>query len=190
MTSVHQACNQVKSLLTSDPTAALSIAMAIEAPSARVYALAWIIRWGDDRSADQAIKNAEISARACGDAFCKAIALADPIRAAFERGTHMKARRLLNEALSRLPAMPTTSEQAEALQLLFNASLAGGHEVWSLLVRNLIDRCPAHLHWRAARAHLRALKILKDKDRPLAEQLVSAMTPGKIERRARRWLNG
>ena len=190
MTSVHEACNRVKSLVASDPTAALRIAMAIEPPSARVHALAWIIRCGDNRSAGQAIKNAEMSARTCGDAFCKAIALAHPIRAAFERGAHMKARRLLDEALSRLPAMPTTSEQAEAIRLLCKASLAGGGEIWSLLVRHLIKQCPAHLHWRAARAHLRALRVLKDKDRALAEQLVSAMTPGKIERRARRWLNG
>ena len=190
MTTVHDAFSQVKVLLASDPAEALRTALAIKLPSARGYALAWIIRWGNDGIAVQAIKHAEITARTCGDAFCKAIALADPIRAAFGRGKHKQARRMLDEALSRLPAMPTSSEQAEALRLLFIAAFPGGRESWSLLVGHLIDRCPAHLHWRAARAHLRVLRALKDEDRALAEKLVSAMTPGKIERRARRTLNG
>lgn len=84
--------------------------------------------------------------------------------------------------------MTTTSEQAEALRLLFDAALPGDHEIWSLLVGHLVDRCPAHTHWRAARAHLRAIKALKERDRSLAEALIAALAPGPTARRARRLL--
>jgi hypothetical protein len=112
----------------------------------------------------------------------------EPIRAVLERGESRSARRMLDEALSHLPAMPTTSEQAETLRLLFDAVLPGDHEIWSLLVGHLVKRCPAHSHWRAARAHLRAIAALKERDRSLAETLVAALAPGPTARRALRLL--
>ena len=188
MTSVYEATGRVQELVAHAPDEALTAAMAIEPPAARVYALAWIIRHARGSVVRQALNEAQAAARACPDAYGRAITLAEPISAALERGESGSARRMLDEALSHLPTMTTTSEQAETLRLLFDAVLPGDHEIWSLLVGHLVDRCPAHTHWRAARAHLRAIAALKERDRSLAETLVAALAPGPTARRARRLL--
>ena len=188
MTFVYQLTKRVKELVAHAPAEALTTAMTIEPPSGRVYALAFIIRHAPGGVVRQALNEAEAAARTCPDAYGRAIALAEPIRAALERGESRSARRMLDEALSHLPAMPTTSEQAETLRLLFDAVLPGDHEIWSLLVGHLVERCPAHSHWRAARAHLRAIAALKERDRSLAETLVAALAPDPTVRRARRLL--
>ena len=188
MTSVYELTERVKELVPNAPGEALTAAMTIEPPAARIYALAWIIRHAPGGVVRQTLNEAEAAARTCPDAYGRAIALAEPIRAAFERGESRIARRMLDEALSHLPAMPTTSEQAETLRLLFDAVLSGDHEIWSLLVGHLVQRCPAHTHWRAARAHLRAIAALKERDRSLAETLVAALAPDPTVRRARRLL--
>lgn len=95
---------------------------------------------------------------------------------------------MMDDALAHLPNMPTISEQAETLRILFDAALAADHAVWSILVGQLVDRCPAHTHWRASRAHLRAIAALRERDRSLAETLVAALAPGPTARRARRLL--
>src|SRR5829696_670979 len=112
MTSVYEATERVKELVAHAPAEALTAAMTIEPPSARVYALAWIIRHAPGGVVRQALNEAQTAARACPDAFGRAITLAEPIRAALERGESRSAGRMLDEALSHLPAMPTTSEQA------------------------------------------------------------------------------
>ena len=188
MTSVYEATDRVKELVADAPAQALTEALRIEPPIARIYALAWIIRYARVGVVREAVREAQATARACPDAYCRAVALAGPIRAALERGESGSARRMLDVALSHLPAMTTTSEQAETLRQLFDAVLPGDHEIWSLLVGQLVDRCPAHRHWRAARAHLRAVAALKARDRSLAETLVNALAPGPTERRARRLL--
>ena len=188
MATVYEDTSRVKDLVANAPHEALRVAMAIEPPAARIYALAWIIQHANGDVVRQAINEARTTARACGDAYGRATALADPIRAAFERGEVGSAHRMMDEALAHLPKMPTISEQAETLRLLFDAAQAGDNEVWSMLVGQLVDRCPAHTHWRAARAHLRAIAALKERDPGLADRLVAALSPGPIARRARRLL--
>ena len=188
MSSVYEDTSRVKKLVANAPHEALQVAMAIEPPAARIHALAWIIQHANGDVVRQALNETRATARACGDAFGRATALADPMRAAFERGQVGSAHTMMNEALALLPTMPTMSEQAETLRLLFDASLAGDSKVWSVLVGQLVDRCPAHTHWRASRAHLRAIAALKERDRSLAEALVAALAPGPTARRARRLL--
>lgn len=188
MASVYEDTNRVKDLVANAPYEALQVAMAIEPPAARIHALAWIIQHANGDVVRQALNEARATARACGDAFGRATALADPIRAAFERGQVGSAQRMMDDALAHLPNMPTISEQAETLRILFDAALAADHAVWSILVGQLVDRCPAHTHWRASRAHLRAIAALRERDRSLAETLVAALAPGPTARRARRLL--
>ena len=129
MATVYEHTSRVQDLVANAPHEALRVAMAIEPPAARIYALAWIIQHANGDVVRQAINEARTTARACGDAYGRATALAGPIRAAFERSEGASARRMLDEALAHLSAMPTTSEQSEALRLLFDAALPGDHEV-------------------------------------------------------------
>jgi hypothetical protein len=188
MTSTYDATARVLELLDQAPAEALKTATEIRNPAARVYALSWVARYATNSIARDALREARSAVRECGDDYGRSVALAWPIRAALERGEVRIARQMLADALAVLPALATVSERAEILSQLFDASLPGGAEFWSPLARQLIDLCPADVQWRAARAHLRAVGSLKEKDRALAQALVAAMKPGKVERRARRLL--
>ena len=82
---------------------------------------------------------------ACGDAYGRATALADPIRAAFERGEVGSAHRMMDEALAsgtliaKGAAQPTTDERSlRSLERSLRSSAAMHMTIWHRHARNTL----------------------------------------------------
>lgn len=158
MTATRQ-CDQVISLVKSDPKKALTIARNVADPWYRTQALAWVARFTNGAPLLIAAEAAAAS-QECNDAYKRSAVRAWEIAALAERDYKRDARASLSSALSSSQSVQPAASQSEALFLPFQAahiiSAADAREVHKVLQAY----CPADKHWRCKRALRDATAIL------------------------------
>jgi hypothetical protein len=173
-------------LAKSRPDEAFKVASGIADAWHRVQALAWVARFAPPDISRKALQRAAGSALEGKDSYCRAAALAWPIRAAIELGHEELAAPMLAGARIVLPHIELFCSRAEACSLLFQASFEGPRHLWEPLLTELPALCPPGSHWRAARLYRTIGAILADRDSHAARLFIESIPPGKARSRCLR----
>lgn len=173
-------------LAKSRPDEAFEVASGIADSWYRVQALAWVARFAPPGISLTALKAAADGATEGKDSYCRAAALAWPIRAAIERGCEELAAPVLIDARIALPHIELFCSRAEACSLLFQAAFEGQRHIWEPLLNEFPSLCPPGSHWRAARLYRTIGAILADRDGQAARRFIEGIPPGKAQSRCLR----
>jgi hypothetical protein len=178
--------DRVTQLAKSRPAEALEVATGIADAWYRVQALAWVARFAPPDISWKALQRAASSTLEGKDSYCRAAALAWPIRAAIELGHEELAAQMLAGARIELPHIELFGSRAEACSLLFQSAFENPHHLWEPLLDEIPGLCPPGSHWRVARLYRTIGAILADRDGCTARLFIESMLPGKVQSRCLR----
>lgn len=113
------------------------------------------------------------------------MSVAWPIRALLKRGQVDKAHAATQRVLPCIPDITPAGSRAEAVFLLFQATLIGPPTLWKPVLEALLVGVEAPMHWRHARAVLEALHMVHTLDAAAAVPYMARLTDARLQRKLR-----
>ncbi len=131
------------------------------------------------RIAEEALE----AARDGADNYQKVAVAAWPIRALIERSAPESAEAVTLAVLPLASNIEYIGSQAEALMLLFQATLPGRPSTWKPVLNAILDMPLAPFHWRHRRALRDAVSMVHPKDPNLVNECLLRIADEKTRRR-------
>lgn len=168
-------------LAPTDPTRALATARAIKDPWFACQALAWVARYAPEDQFNRIIKEALRVSSDESDPYRVVAPAAWPIRAIVERNRQEMLPSVIPELVKRANDIENLGSRSEALFLLFQAVFPAGRKHWLAVFQSLREASAPLRNWRQRRNLGDALSIVWTEDKPLAQEVVSALEDVKLK---------
>ena len=175
-------------LASTDSRRALATARAIEDPWFACQALAWVARFAPEDQFISIIKESLLVCRAEVDPYRVVAPAAWPIRAIVERNRLEMLPSIVPELLLRAKDIEILASRSEALFLFFQAVFPAGRGNWLPVLQSLREASTPLISWRQRRNLGDAILMVWAEDKPLAQEILSALDDVKLKKKVEKLL--